>query len=185
MVKNRYLAASWQLLFGHLAPRGNSKHKKGRPEGRPNRKLPSSSKEVSDASQGQAKPIYSSPSSMAWLEAASSSALVKPKPREPQAAHVAEQRVKLLQVALVGARRQGLAEHLLAVGVERRGLVAADEDGVVRREHHVQELAHVVGGSRQVVLDDRAMRSRAAKPSFSSSMAFTPMPSMRSRSSSV
>ena len=29
------------------------------------------------------------------------------------------------------------------------------------------------------------MRSRAAKPSFSSSMAFTPMPSMRSRSSSV
>ena len=34
------------------------------------------------------------------------------------------------------------------------GSVAADEDGVVRREHHVQELAHVVGGSRQVVLDD-------------------------------
>ena len=58
-----------------------------------------------------------------------------------------------LQVALVGARRQGLAEHLLAVGVERRGLVAADEDGVIGREHHVQQLRHVVARSREVVLD--------------------------------
>ena len=42
---------------------------------------------------------------------------------------------------MIWRRWQGLAEHLLTIGVEHRGLVAADEDGVVRREHHIEQLA--------------------------------------------
>lgn len=45
---------------------------------------------------------------------------------EPEIAQAAEQRVELGQIAMVAVRRQGLAEHLLAFGVERRRLIAAD-----------------------------------------------------------
>ena len=64
-----------------------------------------------------------------------------------------QQSVELFQVALIGARRQSLAQHVLAFSAEGCRLVAADKHGVIRREHHVEQLAHVIARSVQVVFD--------------------------------
>ena len=54
---------------------------------------------------------------------------------------------------MVAVRRQGLAEHLLAFGVERRRLIAADEHRVIRAEHHVEQLAHLIVRGRELVIE--------------------------------
>ena len=75
---------------------------------------------------------------------------------EAQVAQAAQQGVKFAQVAMIAARRQSLAQHFLAFGVERRRRIAADEHRVVGAEDHVEQLAHVVVGRSQVVLDEIA-----------------------------